>query len=91
MVDFKKNEAKKGGQFIYLTALEYSLLHFLIMRKEQVVSRDDILNEVWGEDVYVYPRTVDTHIAHLRKKIEHDPANPVHIIGVRGIGYKFIG
>ncbi len=90
-VDFKKYEAKKSGQPIYLTALEFALLHFLIKHKDLVVSRDSILDEVWGDDVYVYPRTVDTHIAHLRKKTEDDPANPKYIIGVRGIGYKFKG
>ena len=88
-VDFKKYEAKKSGQPIYLTALEFAVLHFLIKHKDQVVSRDSILDKVWGDDVYVYPRTVDTHIAHLRKKIEDDPANPKYIIGVRGVGYKF--
>lgn len=90
-IDFKKYEAKKGGQPIYLTALEYTLLHFLIKNKDQVVSRDFILDNVWGDSVYVYPRTVDTHIANLRKKIEDDPENPKYIIGVRSIGYKFKG
>jgi DNA-binding response OmpR family regulator len=90
-VDFKKCEAKKGAKSIYLTALEFALLHFLINRKDQVVSRDDILDEVWGDEVYVFPRTVDTHIAHLRKKIEDDPTSPKYIIGIRGIGYKFTG
>jgi len=88
-VDFKKYEAKKSGQPIYLTALEFAILHFLIKHKDQVVSRDSILDKVWGDDVYVYPRTVDTHIAHLRKKIEDEPANPKYIIGMRGVGYKF--
>lgn len=88
-VDFKKYKAKKSGQPIYLTSLEFSLIHFLIENKGQVVSRDTILDNVWGDDVYVYPRAVDTHIAHLRKKIEDDPTNPKYIISVRGIGYKF--
>lgn len=88
-VDFKKYEAEKGGQPIFLTALEFAILHFLIINKDRVVSRDYILDKVWGNDVYVYPRTVDTHIAHLRKKIEDDPENPKHIIGIRSIGYKF--
>ena len=90
-VDFKKFEVEKGGQPIYLTALEFAILHFLIKNNDQVVSRDAILDNVWGDDVYVYPRTVDTHIAHLRKKIEADPENPEYIIGVRSIGYRFKG
>jgi DNA-binding response OmpR family regulator len=90
-VDFKKYEAKKGGLPIYLTALEFAMIHFLIKNKDQVVSRDSILDKVWGDDVYVYPRTVDTHIVHLRKKIEDDPENPKYIIGVRSVGYKFKG
>lgn len=90
-IDFKKYEARKAGQPIYLTALEFAMLHFLIQNKGQVVSRDTILDKVWGDNVYVYPRTVDTHIVHLRKKIEDDPENPKYIVGVRGIGYKFSG
>ena len=91
VVDFKKYEAEKSGLPIYLTVLEFALLHFLVKNKDQVVSRDSILDKVWGDSVYVYPRTVDTHIVHLRKKIEDDPENPKYIIGVRGIGYKFKG
>jgi two-component system alkaline phosphatase synthesis response regulator PhoP len=90
-VDFKKYEAKKRGQLIYLTALEFSLLYFLVQNMGQVMTRDAILDEVWGKDVYIQPRTVDKHIAELRKKIEDDAARPEHIIGVRGVGYKFLG
>jgi DNA-binding response OmpR family regulator len=89
-IDFKKYEARKSGRPIYCTALEFALLHFLMTHKDQVVTRDDILDNVWGEDVYVTHRTVDTHVAHLRKKLEDDPNNPKNIIGVRGVGYKFI-
>jgi DNA-binding response OmpR family regulator len=88
-IDFKKYEVKKKGQPVYLTSLEFSLIGFLIKHKDQVLDRSAILDGVWGEDVYVLPKTVDTHIGHLRKKFEDDPANPKHIIGVRGIGYKF--
>ena len=88
-IDFKKYEAKKRGQPINLTALEFTLLNFLIKHEDQVLSRNSILDNVWGNTVYVYPRTVDTHIANLRKKIEDDPENPKFIIGVRSIGYKF--
>jgi two-component system alkaline phosphatase synthesis response regulator PhoP len=90
-IDFKKYEAVKGEEVVYLTALEFSILHFLIKNKDQVVTRDSILDEVWGKDVFVYPRTVDTHIANLRKKIESDPENPEYIVGIRGVGYKFVG
>jgi len=90
-VDFKKYEVKKGDRPVYLTALEFSLLHFLVQNKGQVVNRDTILDEVWGRDVYIQPRTVDKHIAELRKKIEDNPSVPEHIIGVRGVGYKFSG
>jgi len=88
-IDFKKYEAKKRGQPISLTALEFTLLNFLIKHEDQVLSRNSILDNVWGNTVYVYPRTVDTHIANLRKKIEDDPENPKFILGVRSIGYKF--
>jgi DNA-binding response OmpR family regulator len=88
-VDFGKYEVKKSGKLIYLTALEFSLLHFLVKRKGLVVHRDAILDEVWGDDVFVQSRTVDKHISELRKKIEDDPSNPDFILGVRGIGYKF--
>lgn len=90
-VDFKKYELKKGGRPVYLTALEFSLLHFLVQNLGQVVNRDTILDEVWGKDVYIQPRTVDKHIAELRKKIEDDPSLPKYIASVRGVGYKFSG
>jgi len=88
-VDFMTYEAKKKGKPISLTALEFELLHFLIERRSQVMSRDAILDAVWGRNVYIQPRTVDKHIGSLRKKIEDDPSHPKHILGVRSVGYKF--
>lgn len=88
-VDFTTYEAKKKGKPVNLTALEFDLLHFLIEHKGQVMSRNSILDEVWGRDVYIQPRTVDKHIGELRKKLEEDPSNPEFILGVRGVGYKF--
>lgn len=88
-VDFKKYEAKRAGAPINLTVLEYSLLHLLIQHRGRVISRDAILDGVWGREVYVQPRTVDKHIADLRKKIEDDPSRPKYILGVRSVGYKF--
>lgn len=88
-IDFKKRQAVKKGESVHMTALEFSLMHFLITHQDRVLDRTTILDEVWGRDVYVLPKTVDTHIGHLRKKLEEDPANPEHIIGVRGTGYRF--
>ena len=90
-IDFKKCEVQKQNELVYFTALEFALMGFLIQHRNQVVHRSAILDGVWGKDVYVLPKTVDTHISHLRKKIEDDPAHPRHIIGVRGMGYKFAG
>lgn len=89
-INFKSYEATKRKKSILLTALEFTLLHFFIKMKNEVLSRDIILDEIWGKDVFVTSRTVDTHVANLRKKIEDDPASPKYIIGVRGVGYKFV-
>lgn len=89
-VNFSEYEAAKKGKPIYLTALEFDLLQFLIKHKGKVMSRDSILDAVWGRDVFVQPRTVDKHISDLRKKIEDDPSNPKHIVGMRGVGYKIV-
>ena len=90
-IDFRKYEARKRGKPIYLTALEFSLLRCLIAHRNEVVGRDAVLDDVWGERVYVDPRTVDKHVSSLRKKIEDDPESPKHIVGVRGVGYRFAG
>jgi DNA-binding response OmpR family regulator len=87
-VRFKSHEVFKRGRELHLTALEFDLLRFLILRRGQVVTRDQILDEAWGEAVVAY-RTIDPHVAHLRKKIEDDPGRPVHILSVRGVGYRF--
>jgi DNA-binding response OmpR family regulator len=90
VVDFQKYECFKGDENILLTTLEFDLLKFLINHKGEVVNRDQIMDEVWGTEVFVAPRTVDTHILNLRKKIEDNPAQPKWIIGVRGRGYNFL-
>lgn len=88
-VDFRKFETRRSGEPIDLTPREYMLLRYLIEHRDEAVSRTDILFEVWGDDADVFPRTVDTHVANLRKKLERDPSEPRHILGVRGIGYRF--
>ena len=90
-LDFAKYEARKDGRPVPLTSLEFSLLRCLIRNKGRVVDRNEILDDVWGKDVYVDARTVDKHISLLRRKFEDDPQAPKHILGVRGVGYKFAG
>ena len=89
-VDFKAYEVRKGGRTLDLTAKEFALLRLFINHRNEVLHRDVILNEVWGDDADVFPRTVDAHIVHLRKKLEDDAADPRHIINVRAVGYKFV-
>jgi DNA-binding response OmpR family regulator len=89
-VDFKSHEVSKAGKKLHLTALEFDLLKFFIEHRGEVVTRDAMLDEAWG-DAIVSPRTIDPHIVHLRQKLEDDPANPEHIVSVRGVGYKFNG
>jgi len=88
-IDFRKYEARKEGKSVYLTSLEFLLLKYLIENSDRALSRNEILDNVWGKDVYVFDRTVDTHIGHLRKKLENDPNNPKYILSVRGVGYRF--
>jgi len=88
-LNFKKQIASKGKKDLSLTAREYALLKLLICHEGEVVSRDTILNEVWGYDKFPTTRTIDTFIHNLRKKIENNPAKPVHLITVPWSGYKF--
>ena len=90
-VDFRRYEVRKSGRAVHLTSREYALLRFLIEHSNDVVGRSEILDQVWGDAASVYPRTVDTHIGRLRKKLEDDPKNPRHIVGIRGVGYRFAG
>ncbi len=89
-ISFKKQVAIKGEKEISLTAKEIGLLKLLSEHEGEVVSRDKILNEVWGYDNYPTTRTVDTFMHNLRQKIEDDPSHPVHLITVPWSGYKFI-
>ncbi len=73
-----------------LSQKEIHIIRYLIMNKGQVVSRQDILKNVWGYDVFPSTRTIDNFIAAIRKRVESDPKNPKHIISIRGIGYKFL-
>ena len=89
-VDFLKYEARRKGKSIDMTRKEFAILRFLAGRAGDVVTRDDLLNDVWGYDAYPVSRTVDNHVAGLRAKLERDAANPQHIKTVHGVGYKFV-
>jgi DNA-binding response OmpR family regulator len=89
-LNFKKYTALKHGQALDLSAREFEILRYLIRHRGEIVTRDQLLDEVWGYDSSPVTRTVDNHIARLRQKIEPDPSQPQHIITVHRIGYRFI-
>lgn len=89
-IDFTSMEAKRAGQTISMTAQEFKLLKFLSRSVERVVTREELLNEVWGYNNYPSTRTVDNHILRLRQKLEPDPALPRYFLTVHGAGYKFV-
>jgi two-component system response regulator VicR len=89
-VDFRSFEAKKDGEPLELTRKEFGILRYLASRAGEVVTRDQLLNEVWGYESYPTTRTVDNHVASLRAKIERDPASPEHLRTVHGVGYKLV-
>jgi DNA-binding response OmpR family regulator len=89
-IDFAKMELTRAGRSIALTPQEFKILKFFAQNTERVVSRDQLLNEVWGYNCYPSTRTVDNHILKLRQKLERDPTNPVHFLTVHGVGYKFV-
>ena len=90
VVDFKAYRAVKNDQPIDLSAREYRLLRYLVVKQGNVVTRDELLDEVWGYNSYPTTRTVDNHIARLRQKIEANIDEPQHILTVHGVGYKFV-
>ena len=89
-VDFRKYEASRAGQTVEMTRKEFHVLRMLAARAGEVVSRQELLDEVWGLDNYPNTRTVDNHIASLRAKLERNPGEPAHIRTVHGVGYKFV-
>ena len=90
-VNFERYEATRDGQALDLTPKEFEMLKYFAGRRGEVVTRDALLDAVWGYSSMPTTRTVDTHIVKLRQKIERDPANPRHLVTVHGIGYKFLG
>ncbi len=88
-IDFRSYVAKKGRRVLDLTRKEFQLLRILVARSPDVVSRDELLDAVWGQDCYPTTRTVDTHIANLRVKLETNAQKPRHILTVHGVGYRW--
>jgi len=88
-VNFSAMEALRKGAPVVLTAMEFKTLKYLIQHAGRVISRDELLNEVWGYENYPSTRTVDNHILRLRQKLERNPSRPVHFRTMRGAGYKF--
>jgi DNA-binding response OmpR family regulator len=89
-IDFKRMTASRNSIPVVLTAHEFKLLKFFIKHAENVLSRELLLNEVWGYNAYPTTRTVDNQILKLRQKLESDPANPQHLLTIYGAGYKFV-
>ena len=90
-VDFRRAELRKHQQIVDCSAKEFQLLTYFIHHKGQVVSREEILNTVWGYNTVPNTRTVDVHVARLRQKIEPNPGKPLHLLTVHNMGYRFDG
>ena len=88
-VNLSRMEVRRAGEPVAFTPLEFRLLRYFIWNPARVISRDELLNEVWGFDNYPCTRTVDSHVWRIRKKLEADPASPVHFHTVHAVGYKF--
>jgi phosphate regulon transcriptional regulator PhoB len=88
-IDFTTYEVFARGKSVKLTLKEFELLRFLVQNPNRVLSRDQLLDRVWGGETFVTPRTVDVHIRRLRKAIEKDDRKPNWILTLRGVGYKF--
>ena len=89
-IDFRKAEVTKGGQMLDLSAREFKLLRYFVEHRGAALTRDELLNEVWGYNAMPSTRTVDVHVAWLRQKLEDNPRHPQYIITVHGLGYKFV-
>jgi two-component system alkaline phosphatase synthesis response regulator PhoP len=90
-VDFRKAEVMKGSEALDLSAREFKLLKYFVEHRGAALTRDELLNEVWGYNAMPSTRTVDVHVAWLRQKLEDNPRHPQYILTVHGLGYKFVG
>jgi two-component system alkaline phosphatase synthesis response regulator PhoP len=88
-VDFDRAALLRNGESIDLTAIELKMIELFARHPGRVITREQMIDGVWGRDVFVTDRVVDTHMVKLRRKLESDPAHPRYIVSVRGIGYRF--
>ena len=89
-IDVGRRYIRRSGETVKVTPNEYKLLLFFVRNVDQAITREMILNEVWGYDRYPVTRTVDAHILRLRNKLEPDPRAPRHLITIHGVGYRFL-
>jgi two-component system alkaline phosphatase synthesis response regulator PhoP len=89
-VRLRGRQVWRAGREIRLTRKEFDLLRYLVEHPGEVITRDRLLDEVWGCDQFPTTRTVDTHVLRLRQKFEHDPERPRHIVTAHGQGYRFV-
>ncbi len=90
VVDFRRFEASRACKSLDMTRKEFGVLRLLASRAGEVVTRDELLDQVWGIENYPTTRTVDNHLAQLRAKLEKNPAEPLHLLTVHGVGYKWV-
>jgi two-component system response regulator RegX3 len=89
-MDVARHETHVRGERIDLPPKEFALLELLLLRKGRLLTRDFLIEEVWGADYYGDTKTLDVHVKRIRQKIEEDPHHPAHLVTVRGLGYKFV-
>ncbi|MBZ5624497.1 MAG: response regulator transcription factor [Acidobacteriia bacterium] len=89
-VDLDRRVVRRSGREIKVTPVEYNLLAYFLQNVDRTLTRDMILNSVWGEESYPNARTVDAHVVNLRQKLEADPNEPRHFVTVHGVGYRFL-
>jgi len=89
-VDFERRVVSRGGDPLKLTPAEYNLLTYFLSNPDRALTRDMILNSVWGYESFPNTRTVDAHVVKLRQKLESDPNSPRHFVTVHGVGYRFL-
>ncbi|MBW4827441.1 MAG: response regulator transcription factor [Clostridiaceae bacterium] len=89
-IDEEKIEVRKNGKLIEFKPREYKMFLYMAKHPNQILSKEKLCNEIWGEDYIGFDNTIMVHIRRVREKIEEDPSNPKHVINIKGLGYKFI-